>query len=65
MYCGLFVFDVSQHFKWYEYSLPRLKTKMNIVLLNMYEGESIIIRDVCFIFIKRRVEILQVHNFST
>jgi hypothetical protein len=31
----------------------------------MYEGESIIIRDVCFIFIKIRVEILQLHNFST
>jgi len=31
----------------------------------IYEGESIIIRTVCFIFIKTRAEILQLHNFST
>jgi len=29
-----------------------------------YEGESIIIRTVCFIFRKTRTEILQLHNFS-
>ena len=31
----------------------------------MYEGESIIIRNVCFIFIKTMVEVLQLHNFAT
>jgi len=31
----------------------------------IYEAESIIIRTVCFIFIKTRAEILQLHNFST
>jgi hypothetical protein len=31
----------------------------------LYKGESIITRNVCFIFIKTRVEILQLHNFST
>jgi len=31
----------------------------------IYEGESIIIRTVCFIFIKTRAEILQLYNFST
>jgi len=31
----------------------------------LYEGESIIIRNVCFVFIETRVEILQLHNFST
>ena len=30
----------------------------------LYEGESIIIRTVCFIFRKTRAEILQLHNFS-
>jgi hypothetical protein len=36
-----------------------------ILVLFIYEGESIIIRNVCFIFIKTTVEILQLHNFST
>jgi hypothetical protein len=31
----------------------------------LYEGESIIIPTVCFIFRKTRAEILQLHNFST
>jgi hypothetical protein len=31
----------------------------------LYEGESITIRTVCFIFRKTRAEILQLHNFST
>jgi hypothetical protein len=30
----------------------------------LYEGESIIIRTVCFIFIKTMAEILQLHNFQ-
>jgi hypothetical protein len=29
----------------------------------MYEGESITVGNVCFIFIKTRVQILQLHNF--
>ena len=34
------------------------------IIVSGYEGESIIIRTVCFIFIKTRAEILQLHNFS-
>jgi len=37
----------------------------NFRMYNIYEGESIIIRTVCFIFRKTRAEILQLHNFST
>ena len=33
--------------------------------IKIYEGEPIIIRTVCFIFIKTRSEILQLDNFST
>jgi hypothetical protein len=35
------------------------------ILKPLYEGESIIIRNVCLTFIKTRIDILQVHHFST
>jgi len=41
------------------------KQKNCLVLRCIYEGESVIICTVCFIFKKTRAEILQLHNFST
>jgi hypothetical protein len=38
---------------------------LKLVIYILYEGESIIIPTVCFIFRKSRTETLQLHNFST
>jgi hypothetical protein len=39
--------------------------KLCLTKIYNYEGESIIIPNICFIFIKAKVEILQLRNFST
>jgi hypothetical protein len=50
---------------WREMIISILSHILFLVSGSVYEGESITIRTVCFIFRKTRAEILQLHNIST